>query len=182
MMAVQNFGFYMMYYPIFLSVPVMTACNNMRYWTGFFAIDCFVESFCCLWMAMGGYMDSTCMFAFGWILHLLVALPYCISTVGIPVVIYSADGESCRTAMGPSGQAVVPVFWTHLILFGVYVRACVYQTRATAPLCARPLSRQCCALAIPACQVWMMLSITWYSFVKPTFFNKNKNKSTVSVA
>jgi len=137
MMAIQNFGFYIMYYNIFLNIPVIDACSNMRFWVGFFALDCFVESFCCLWMAYGGYIDSTCWFVFGWILHLLVALPYCISTVGIPVTLYEDDGEICRTAMGPSGLAIVPVFITHAALFMVYV--------------------------------WMMLSITWYSFVKPTF-------------
>merc|ERR1712086_1166163 len=93
---------------------VSDPCEDLRFWVGFFALDCFIESFCCIWMAMGGYIDDKNMFTFGWILHLVVALPYCISTVGIPVAIYAADGESCRTAMGPSGQAVVPVFWTHL--------------------------------------------------------------------
>ena len=124
-----------MYYQIFLMIPTMgTDCNNMRFWVGFFAIDCFVESFCVLWMAMGGYTGSCGWFAFGWILHLLVAMPYCISTVGIPVVLYSTEGTTCRAAMGPSGFAVVGVYWTHCALFMVYV--------------------------------WMMLSITWYSFLK----------------
>merc|ERR1711988_363368 len=117
MMAVQNYGFYQMYYPIFLSVPVLADCNNLRFWTGFFAIDCFVESFCCLWMAYGGYIDSTSWFAFGWILHLLVALPYCIATAGVPMAIYSDEGTKCRAAMGPTGLAIIPVYLTHAILF-----------------------------------------------------------------
>ena len=103
--------------------PNFRTGDNMRFWVGFFAIDCFVESFCVLWMAMGGYIQSTCMFVFGWLLHLFVALPYCISTVGIPVVIYSAEGATCRTAMGASGLALIPVYWTHCGLFLVYVSA-----------------------------------------------------------
>jgi len=147
MMAIQNFGFFLMYFNLYLGTPVIADCSNMRYWLGFFGIDCFVESFCVLWMAMGGYVDSTCWFIFGWLLHLFVALPYCISTVGIPVVLYSDAGTTCRTAMGPGGLAVVAVYWTHCALFLVYV--------------------------------WMMLSITWYSFVKPTFFG---SKTAVDVA
>ena len=53
---------------------------------------------------------------------------------------YSDDGKACRTAMGPVGYTLVTVYWTHCILFLVYV--------------------------------WMMLSITYYSFLKPTFFKK----------
>jgi len=141
MMAIQNFGFFLMYYQIYLTIPVLDDCSNMRYWLGFFALDCFVESFCVLWMAMGGYIDSTCMFTFGWFLHLFVALPYCICSVGIPVVVYSVPGTSCRASMGPSGLALVPVVWVHVGLF--------------------------------FCYVWMMLSITYYSFVKPTFVKKS---------
>ena len=54
MMAIQNYGFHSMYYSIFLGTPVSAECSRMRYWTGLFSLDCFVESFCVLWMAMGG--------------------------------------------------------------------------------------------------------------------------------
>ena len=143
-MAIQNFGFFVMYFQIFpyipVSIPDVVNCDTLRFWVGFFAIDCFIESFCCLWMAMGGYTSDKCMFTFGWILHLLVALPYCISTVGIPVAMFSDDGVSCRAAMGPFGLALVPVYYTHAALFLVYV--------------------------------WCMLSITYYSFIKPSFVKK----------
>ena len=96
MMAIQNFGFFTMYYALTPFIPISDDCSNMRFWVTFFAIDCFVETFCCLWMAMGGYIDSCVMFAFGWFLHLFVALPYCISSVGIPYVVYSDAGTLCR--------------------------------------------------------------------------------------
>ena len=104
MMAIQNYGFFEMYFSLFPFIPASVDggldCETLRFWVGFFSIDCFVESFCVLWMAMvrrpapasdafaairslpfcglrqGGYIDSKCMFAFGWILHLVVALPY----------------------------------------------------------------------------------------------------------
>jgi len=164
MMAIQNYGFFMMYFLLLLmiqlspatppgvtvpnSMDVSTNCSNMRFWIGFFALDCFLESFCVLWMAMGGYIGSTCMFAFGWVLHLVVALPYCISSVGIPYVIYNNGGQECRASMGPAGLVVEPVVWVHVGLFMVYV--------------------------------WMMLSITYYSFVKPTFFKSKTAKVDVS--
>ena len=152
MMAIQNYGFYQMYYSIFPHISVTAECTGLRFWVGFFALDCFVESFCCLWMAMGGYVSDPFWFAFGWILHLLVALPYCISTVGIPMAMYSADGTTCRASMGPAGIALEPVYWLHAALFLVYV--------------------------------WMMLSITYYSFAKATFFSKQVSvtENTVSLA
>ena len=76
----------------------------------------------------------------GWILHLMVALPYCVSTVGIPLAMYSDDGAMCRTAMGSAGYPLEATYWVHCALFLIYV--------------------------------WMMLSITYYSFAKATFFKK----------
>ena len=150
MMAIQNYGFYAMYYPLFLAVPPVAECSSMRYWLGFFAIDCFVEAFCVLWMAMGGYVEDTFWFAFGWFLHLFVALPYCICSVVIPYIIYNGDGLTCRTTyMGQYGITLEPVVLVHVALFLVYV--------------------------------WMMLSITYYSFAKATFFTPMKS-SKVEVA
>jgi len=139
MMAIQNYGFFQMYFLMWFFIPVLANgdCDNMRFWVGFFALDCFVESFCCVWMAMGGFIGSPCMFTFGWLLHLIVALPYCISSVGIPYVLYNSGGPECRAAMGPAGLVLEPVVWVHIALFLVYV--------------------------------WCMLSITWYSFAKATF-------------
>jgi len=148
MMAIQNYGFYAMYYPLFLQTPDIPQCVDTRFWLGFFAIDCFVESFCCLWMAMGGYVQEKNWFIFGWFLHLIVALPYVASTIAIPIVMYSDDGGVCRTAMGPAGYSLVAVYSTHCFLFLVYV--------------------------------WMMLSITYYSFAKATFFNKHSVEVGVS--
>ena len=141
MMAIQNFGFFIMYFFIYnmipVSVPGVLDCDTVRFWVGFFALDCFIESFCVLWMAMGGYTDDGCMFTFGWFLHLFVALPYCLCTYTIPAAMYSDDGLVCLDSMGVAGATLVVTYWTHAVLFLVYV--------------------------------WMMLSITYYSFVKPSF-------------
>jgi hypothetical protein len=135
----ENYGFYSMYYPLYLAVPPAAECGTLRFWLGFFALDCFVESFCVLWMAMGGYVEDRRWFAFGWVLHLLVALPYCVCSVAIPYTVYTGDGLTCRTThMGPHGDALLPVVWLHVALFLVYV--------------------------------WMMLSITYYSWAKATLF------------
>jgi len=143
MMWIQNFGFFFMYFLMYMSMPDPAGgeCTNLRFWVGVFALDCFVESFCCVWMGMGGYTDDGCLFPVMWIVHLLVALPYVLCTITIPVAIYSDDGKACREVAGPPLYPLVPVYWTHCGLFIVYV--------------------------------WMMLSITYYSFLKPTFFRKN---------
>jgi len=141
MMWVQNFGFFLMYFMMFQSIPSPASgeCTNLRNWVGFFALDCFVESFVCIWMGMGGYTSDALLFPVMWILHLLVALPYCLCTVTIPLAIYSVDGTTCREGAGAPLYPLVPVYWTHAGLFIVYV--------------------------------WMMLSITYFSFLKPTFFS-----------
>eukprot|EP00442_Polarella_glacialis_P038521 CAMPEP_0115102664 /NCGR_PEP_ID=MMETSP0227-20121206/34055_1 /TAXON_ID=89957 /ORGANISM="Polarella glacialis, Strain CCMP 1383" /LENGTH=183 /DNA_ID=CAMNT_0002498835 /DNA_START=35 /DNA_END=586 /DNA_ORIENTATION=+ len=146
MMWMQNFGFFLMYFMMYTAIPEPEGgggeCTNLRFWVGFFALDCFVESFVCVWMAMGGYTDDGCLFPVMWILHLLVALPYVLCTFTIPHAIYSDDGKACRALAGAPLYPLVPVYWTHATLFSVYV--------------------------------WMMLSVTYYSFVKPTFFPYTK--------
>mmetsp|Transcript_122886 Transcript_122886/g.274491 ORF Transcript_122886/g.274491 Transcript_122886/m.274491 type:complete len:169 (-) Transcript_122886:91-597(-) len=123
MMWVQNFGFFVMYFMLYQHIPDPSTgdCDNLRFWVGFFALDCFVESFVCIWMAMGGYTDDNLLFPLMWILHLIVALPYCICTYTIPHAIYSDEGKSCRVTAGAPLLPLVPVYWTHAALFLVYV-------------------------------------------------------------
>merc|ERR1711998_805799 len=135
MMAIQNFGFFVMYYAIFGDIPTATDCGNLRFWIGFFALDCAVESFVCVWMGMGGYTNSSGLFKIMWVLHLLVALPYCICSLTIPLAVWSDEGQKCIAANQGPLYRLEPTLWVHLSLFMVYV--------------------------------WMMLSITYYSFVKP---------------
>ena len=147
MMAIQNFGFFVMYYQVYPTIPLSNSaigmdCDNLRFWVGFFALDCFVESFGCLWMAMGGYTEDKFWFPFGWFFHLFVALPYCVCTVGIPVAMYEDKGKVCRQAMGSMAHPLEAIYWTHAALFLVYV--------------------------------WMMLSITYYSWAKATIFKKGE--------
>merc|ERR1711988_133014 len=149
MMFIQNFGFFLMYYIIYGAIPELSTCSDMRFWIGWFAMDCFVESFVCVWMGMAGYTDDSTVFPIMWIAHLVVALPYCLCTITIPLALFSDEGELCRAGMGPAKFQVKAVFWTHLTLFMVYV--------------------------------WMMLSITYYSFIKPNFINKDSAPTTVTV-
>jgi len=140
MMVVQNFGFYLMYYNILGDIPDIHECGSLRFWVCFFALDCFVESFVCLWMNMAGFTDNSGLFKWMWILHLVVALPYVLCTYTIGVAVYSDDGIACQAANSGPLFKLNAVYWTHFGLFLVYV--------------------------------WMMLSVTYYSFVKPTLFPK----------
>merc|ERR1711988_1567628 len=150
MMFIQNFGFFIMYFLIYISIPNTGACTDTRSWVGTFALDCFVESFVCVWMAMAGYTDDGLLFPITWILHLLVALPYCICTVGIPTAIYADQGKACLEGAGPRVYPIKTVYWTHCILFLVYV--------------------------------WVMLSVTYYSFAKASFFYPDLYKGKAVVA
>merc|ERR1711988_769624 len=120
MMAIQNYGFYQMYYQIYGGIPVLDTCDDLRFWIGFFALDCFVESFVCVWMAMAGYTDDY-LFPMYWIFHLIVALPYVVCTFGIPGAIYSDEGKACRDLKWSWKYPIEGVYWTHAGLFLVYV-------------------------------------------------------------
>jgi len=128
MMFMQNFSFFIMYFLIYIMMPDVGACEDLRFWVGFFALDCMVESFVCVWMGMAGYVDDKNLFFVIWIAHLLVALPYCLCTITIPIAMYSDDGKLCRTAGQPAMYTIVPVFWTHCSLFLVYVYMMLHQT------------------------------------------------------
>mmetsp|Transcript_111280 Transcript_111280/g.227846 ORF Transcript_111280/g.227846 Transcript_111280/m.227846 type:complete len:165 (-) Transcript_111280:105-599(-) len=145
MMFIQNFGFGRMYWDMYGEIPGGNNCSDMKMWIGLFALDCFVESFVCIWMAMGGYTDDKILFPVMWILHLLVALPYCLCSVTIPMSVFSDEGKLCRSAGGSRLDPLVPLLITHEVLFLVYV--------------------------------WMMLSITYFSFLKPTFITKQTQVS-----
>merc|ERR1711988_1080663 len=138
MMFIQNFGFFIMYFLLYvISIPDAQGCADLRFWVGFFALDCFVESFVCVWMGMAGYTDDNLLFPIMWVFHLIVALPYCLCTITIPLAMFSDDGKACRTASSHTMYPIKAVYYTHLGLFNVYV--------------------------------FMMLAITYYSYVKPTF-------------
>ena len=121
MMAIQNFGFFTMYTPSTPFIPIMTTAAATCASGSRSSRSTASSRPFCLWMAMGGHIDSCVMFAFGWFLHLFVALPCCISSVGIPYVVYSDAGTLCRASMGTAGLTLVPVMWTHIALFLVYV-------------------------------------------------------------
>merc|ERR1711988_1606577 len=126
MMFVQNFGFFVQYYSNYHFIPGGAAdpdgkCDDLRFWVALFALDCFVESFVCIWMAMAGYTDDA-YFCFYWVLHLLVALPYVLCTITIPLAIYDEDkGVICRQNAGSPLYPLVASYWLHLSLFFVYV-------------------------------------------------------------
>jgi len=121
MMTIQNFGFHVMYYGIFGDIPDIHECTTLRYWIGLFALDCFVESFVCVWMAMAGYTNNSGLFKTWWIIHLLVALPYCLCTVTIGLSLYSEDGTACQAANSGPLYKLNAVYMTHVGLFLVYV-------------------------------------------------------------
>jgi len=144
MMWVQNFGFFLMYLMMWIFMPKDDKCNSLRFWVGFFSLDCFLESF---WMGMAGFTDDSTLFPVMWILHLLVALPYVLCTFTIPGAMYSDDGKACRENTSLL-KPLEPVWILHASVFLVYVV--------------------------------MMLTVTYFSFLKPKFFRKSAQTSDSS--
>ena len=48
MMTVQNFGFFIMYFAIWLATPADESCAETRFAEGFMALTCFLVAFLCL--------------------------------------------------------------------------------------------------------------------------------------
>ena len=74
MMFVQNFGFMLFYYAIWGATPFDATCDSTRFAVGVMSLSCFLVAFLCLGMAMGGYADDNCLFAFYWIIHAVFAV------------------------------------------------------------------------------------------------------------
>ena len=141
MMAVQNFGFMLLYYGIWGATPFDDTCDSTRFAVGFFTLSCFCVAFLCIGMGMGGYSGDGCLFAFYWIVHAIVAVGgYSSCTYLIPVARFSVEGEACAALAPVNGERLTYVFYLHAALYFVYV--------------------------------YSMLSVTYYSWAKKTFFNK----------
>lgn len=140
MMAVQNFGFFVMYYGLWADAPIDVICNSTRDIVGFMALTCFYVAFMCIAMAYGGYTDDSFLFPLYWFAHLAGGLCYVFCTYAIPTTaFYTEDGVGC-TAVSPTfGGRLKGVYITHAVLFLFYV--------------------------------YNMLSITYFSWAKATFFS-----------
>uniref|UniRef100_A0A7S1NNI7 Uncharacterized protein n=1 Tax=Eutreptiella gymnastica TaxID=73025 RepID=A0A7S1NNI7_9EUGL len=148
MMAIQNFGFFVMYYGLWGATPHPgligdvsgDPCSNTRFATGFMALTCFCEAFLCIGMAFGGYTDDKTVFTLYWFAHLVGGLCYIFCTGAVPAARFSDEGKACAKLSPSNGDRVQMVWIVHAVLFMVYVGG--------------------------------MLSITYFSFLKPTFFSK----------
>jgi len=141
MMAVQNFGFMLLYNSIWGATPFDATCDSTRFAVGFMVLSCFGVSFLCIGMGMGGYTEDSFFFPFYWLAHAFVAVGgYCSCTYLIPVARFSEEGEACAALSPVNGERTEYVFYLHAALFWVYV--------------------------------YSMLSVTYYSWAKATFFSK----------
>lgn len=146
MMAIQNFGFFTMYFDVWGSTPADDECKDTRYWCGFMAMTCFCVTFLCVGMGFGGYTDDKTIFTLYWFLHLIGGASYTLCTITIPMSRFSDTGEECADLDRVNGNRIEVVYLMHAALYFVYVGG--------------------------------MLSITYFSFVKPTFVLKGN--TTVS--
>ena len=129
MMAIQNFGFFIMYYDIWGDTPghsQLAACDSTRLWTGWMALTCWGVSHLCVGMAMGGFNGDggkfgNFYFPFYWFFHLFVALNYVLCTFTIPMAFYSDDGKLCKAANPTNGERLEIVYIVHAAFFFYYV-------------------------------------------------------------
>jgi len=143
MMCVQNMGFFVMYYDIWGDTPYhFNGCHGIRQAVGYMALTCFCVGFLCVGMGFGGYTDDFGVFWLYWLLHLVGGASYSICTVLIPRAMYSDDGQDClRYDEGPYSRVN-----GERLEYVYYLHAVLYLV-----------------------YVGSMLSITYFSFAKPSF-------------
>ena len=138
MMAIQNYGFFAMYFATWMATPAAEVCAESRFAEGYMALGCFLVAWLCVGMGFGGYIDDGFVFALYWIAHAIPAVGgYTVCTFLIPMARFSPTGDACAALAPVVGDVVKYVYWTHAGLYWCYV-----------------------------CN---MVSITYLSFLKPTF-------------
>eukprot|EP00322_Chrysochromulina_rotalis_P020053 CAMPEP_0115863380 /NCGR_PEP_ID=MMETSP0287-20121206/18660_1 /TAXON_ID=412157 /ORGANISM="Chrysochromulina rotalis, Strain UIO044" /LENGTH=202 /DNA_ID=CAMNT_0003317827 /DNA_START=35 /DNA_END=643 /DNA_ORIENTATION=+ len=138
MMSIQNFGFFLMYFALWMSTPEADVCAETRFAEGFMSLTCFLVAFLCIGMGFGGYTDDPVIFALYWIAHAVPAVGgYTTCTFLIPLARFSETGVACATLSPVIGTIVQ---WVYVVHAGLYW-----------------------------CYVGNMVSVTYFSFLKPTF-------------
>jgi len=121
MMAIQNFGFFTMYYDIWGDTPHIEVCDGTRLGVGFFSLTCFFVAFLCVGMGYGGYTDDTFVFGLYWLLHLVGGACYTVGTILVPMERWSNDGKACAELAPTNGERLAYVYYCHAGLYLVYV-------------------------------------------------------------
>ena len=121
MMAVQNFGFFTMYFDTWGDTPDAGVCHDTRFWVAFMAMTCFCEAFLCIGMGFGGYTDDAFVFPLYFLAHLVGGGCYTLCTVAIPLARYSSDGKECAALSPVNGDRIQLVYIMHAALYLVYV-------------------------------------------------------------
>jgi len=138
MMSLQNFGFFIMYFALWIVTPEAEVCAETRFAEGFMSLTCFLVAFLCVGMGFGGYTDDGLLFALYWIGHAVPAVGgYTTCTFLIPLARFSETGVACASLAPVAGSIVQAVYVVHA---GLYF-----------------------------CYVGNMVSVTYFSFLKPTF-------------
>jgi hypothetical protein len=147
MMSIQNFGFMMMYWDTWGFTSGAAVCEGTRFVVAFMAMTCFAVAFLCVGMGFGGYTDDEATFALYWIAHLA--------------------GGACYSY-------VYATFAIPLEIFGDDGKACAALSPVNGD---RMKVVWYMHAALYLVYVGGMLSITYFSYVKPTFFNDDVQAS-----
>merc|ERR1711988_1225096 len=116
MMAIQNFGFMVLYNSTWAATPHVDVCDSTRYAVGLISMTCFLVAFLCVGMGFGGYTDDKAVFALFWYLHLVGGSLYTASPVIIPVARYSDDGNKCSDLAPTNGERINAIWIMHAAL------------------------------------------------------------------
>jgi len=121
MMAIQNAGFFIMYFTVWMATPADATCDSTSSAVGTMAITCFMVTWLCVGMGFGGYTDDALVFGLYWFVHLVGGSMYTGCTLTIPWALYSDEGKGCAAISPVSGSISKAVYAGHAGLYLVYV-------------------------------------------------------------
>jgi len=123
MMMVQNAGFGVTYWDLFTEIGLEPECSGTRWWLGYDAVVCIIETTFAGCMMLGGWIDSSKIwFWIFWVLHAIDAVPgYTFACIFLGKHLKSDDGLKCAEQHPSVGQRSYEVWVVQLVFYFFYV-------------------------------------------------------------
>lgn len=113
-MCVQNYSFFGGFWNQYSQISMDETCSGARWWLGYDALVCWIESFFCLGMMLGAVWDgSKVLWWIFFVLHLIDAVPgYTVATIFLFKNVNSEAFAACAEAHPVVGAAAQVVSYT----------------------------------------------------------------------
>jgi len=123
MMMVQNSGFGVAYWDLFTEIGLEPECAGTRWWLGYDAVVCVIETTFAGCLILGGWIDSSKIwFWIFWVLHAIDAVPgYTFSCIFLGKNLNSDDGLKCAEKHPSVAERSYEVWVVQLAFYVFYI-------------------------------------------------------------